>query len=166
MKMPPMNSSSTSCLISTATSAIAPPNPSDPTSPMKISAGCALYQRNPSAAPVIDPQKVVSSDVCGFLASCRYSASCTWPPAYVNTVSAPAAITINPIASPSSPSVRFTAFDMNTTISDTKTQNGSTPITYVHGLCSRESKTSEGLIDLMKGMLVSVEKLPYARISS
>ena len=75
MKTPPMNTSSTSCLISTATTAIAPPSPSDPTSPMKISAGWALYQRKPRLAPVIEPQKMVSSEVCGLRASCRYSAS-------------------------------------------------------------------------------------------
>ena len=59
-----MKTSSTSCLISTATTAMAPPSPSDPTSPMKISAGCALYQRKPRLAPVIEPQKIVSSCVC------------------------------------------------------------------------------------------------------
>ena len=55
---------------------MAPPSASDPTSPMKISAGCALYQRKPRLAPVIEPQKMVSSEVRGLRASCRYSASC------------------------------------------------------------------------------------------
>ena len=96
---------------------------------MKISAGCALYHRKPMLAPVIEPQKTVSSEVCGLRASCRYSANCAWPPAYASMVSAPAAITIRPMASPSSPSVRFTAFDMNTTTSAVNTQNGSTPST-------------------------------------
>ena len=46
-----MNGSSNSCLIMTATVPIAPPSASEPTSPMKTSAGCALYQRNPMAEP-------------------------------------------------------------------------------------------------------------------
>ena len=52
--MPPMKSSSSSCLISTATVPMAPPSASEPTSPMKISAGWALYQRKPRLAPVMD----------------------------------------------------------------------------------------------------------------
>ena len=61
--------------------AIAAPSESAPTSPMKISAGCALYQRKPRLAPVIEPQKIVSSLVRGLRASCKYSASVAWPPA-------------------------------------------------------------------------------------
>ena len=44
-------------------------------------------------------------------------------------VSAPAAITISPMARPSSPSVRFTALEVNTTTSATKMQKGATPST-------------------------------------
>ena len=39
----------------------AAPSASEPTSPMKISAGYELYQRNPSDAPTSAPQKIVSS---------------------------------------------------------------------------------------------------------
>src|ERR1039458_8338995 len=156
-KTPPMNTSSTSCLTSTATTAMAPPSPSAPTSPMKISAGCALYQRNPTLAPVIDPQKTVSSEVCGLRASCRYSASCACPPAYVSAVSAPAAITIRPMARPSSPSVRFTALDEKTTTSATKMQNGATPNTYVHGFLMSDSTSSDGWNCLKNGMFMAVE---------
>ena len=49
----------------TATVPIAPPSASEPTSPMKISAGCALYQRNPMLAPTMAPQKMVTSPTCG-----------------------------------------------------------------------------------------------------
>src|SRR5271157_3253671 len=157
MNTPPMNSSRISCLINTATTAIAPPSPSAPTSPMKISAGCALYQRNPKLAPVIDPQKMVSSEVCGLRASCRYSASCACPPAYVNAVSAPAAITIRPMARPSNPSVRFTALDMNTTTSATKMQNGATPSTYVQGFPMSDLINSDGWNCLKNGMFMAVE---------
>ncbi len=60
-KTPPTNTSSSSCLIRMATVPSAPPSASDPTSPMKISAGCALYQRKPRLAPTRAPQKIVSS---------------------------------------------------------------------------------------------------------
>jgi hypothetical protein len=40
---------------------------------MKISAGCALYQRKPSDAPVMEPQKMVSSLAPGVRARSRYS---------------------------------------------------------------------------------------------
>src|SRR5208282_5557099 len=50
-KIPPTNTSSTSCLMITATVPSVPPSASEPTSPMNTSAGCALYQRNPSDAP-------------------------------------------------------------------------------------------------------------------
>src|ERR1035437_9487527 len=156
-KTPPMNTSSTSCLMSTATTAMAAPSPSAPTSPMKISAGCALYQRKPTMAPVIDPQNTVSSDVCGLRASCRYSASCACPPAYVSAGSARAAIIIRPMASPSSPSVRFTALDENTTTSATKMQNGATPSAYVHGFLISDSSSSDGVYCLKNGTFMAVE---------
>jgi len=43
---------------------------------------------------------------------------------YVKTVSAPAAIMVQPIASPSRPSVRFTAFDEPTTTTIINNRNG------------------------------------------
>ena len=49
----------------------APPRPSDPTSPMKISAGYELYQRNPRLAPTSAPQKIVSSPAGGKRTSSR-----------------------------------------------------------------------------------------------
>src|SRR6202049_3948525 len=80
-----MNGSSNSCLMMTATVPIAPPRASDPTSPMKTSAGCALYQRNPMDDPTIAPQKMVNSATCGMRCrseerrvgkECRYR--CDW----------------------------------------------------------------------------------------
>src|ERR1043166_469592 len=64
-KRPPTKISSTSCLMITAMQPIAPPRASDPTSPMKISAGWALNHRKPSEAPTIAPQKTASSPACG-----------------------------------------------------------------------------------------------------
>ena len=58
---PPTKNSRISCLMATAIMPIEPPSASDPTSPMKTSAGCALYQRNPREEPTSAPQKIVSS---------------------------------------------------------------------------------------------------------
>ena len=69
--MPPMKGSSSSWRMITAMVPMAPPSASDPTSPMKISAGCALYQRNPMEAPTMDPQKTVSSAIIGMRCSSR-----------------------------------------------------------------------------------------------
>ena len=69
--IPPINGSRSSCRITTATVPIAPPSASDPTSPMKTSAGWALYQRNPIEAPTIDPQNTVSSPTGGILCNSR-----------------------------------------------------------------------------------------------
>ena len=59
--MPPIKGSRNSWLMMMATVPMAPPSASEPTSPMKTSAGWALYQRKPMEAPTIDPQKTVSS---------------------------------------------------------------------------------------------------------
>src|SRR5580700_379410 len=61
-KMPPTITSNSSCLMRIATAPSAAPSASEPTSPMKISAGYELYQRKPSEAPTSDPQKTGSSD--------------------------------------------------------------------------------------------------------
>ena len=58
----------------------APPSASEPTSPMKISAGYELYQRKPRLAPTSAPQKIVSSaDRRRSARSSRYSANTRWP---------------------------------------------------------------------------------------
>src|SRR5579859_2059078 len=123
-KIPPINGSNSSCLMMIATVPIAPPSASDPTSPIKISAGCALYQRKPRLAPTIAPQKIVNSATCGMICSSRYYDNLACPLTYVSTVSAPAAITVQPIARPSNPSVRFTALVDPTSTTITKTTNG------------------------------------------
>src|SRR5262249_62299469 len=90
------------------------PSASDPTSPMKISAGYELYQRNPSDAPTSAPPKTVSSAAGGKRTRSRYSANTRWPVTYARAVYAAAAIAKVLMARPSSPSVRFTAFDAAT----------------------------------------------------
>ena len=54
-----------------ATVPSAAPSASDPTSPMKISAGYELYQRNPSDAPTSEPQNTVNSATGGKCTSSR-----------------------------------------------------------------------------------------------
>ncbi len=46
----------------TAIAPIAPPRPSEPVSPMKIVAGNALYQRNPTQAPTTQALSSARSD--------------------------------------------------------------------------------------------------------
>src|ERR1700728_2728289 len=123
-KTPPTKNSRISCLMATAIIPIEPPSASDPTSPIKTSAGCALYQRNPSEDPTRAPQKTVSSPTCGKCWMSKYEENRAKLVTYVNTVSALAATTTQPIASPSSPSVRFTAFDDPTITAATKIRNG------------------------------------------
>src|SRR5271169_849999 len=121
---PPTKNSRISCLMATATIPIEPPSASEPTSPMNTSAGCALYQRNPRDEPTSAPQKIVSSPTCGRCGISRYSENRAKLVTYVKTVSAPAATTTQPIASPSSPSVRFTALEEPTMTNATKIKNG------------------------------------------
>src|SRR5438093_13789595 len=109
--MPPTIGSSSSCLMRIATMPSAAPSASDPMSPMKISAGYELYQRNPSDAPTSAPQNTVNSAASGKRTSSRYSANTRWPVTYASAVYAAAAIAKMLMASPSSPTVRFTALD-------------------------------------------------------
>src|SRR6266487_5714179 len=108
---PPTITSSSSCLMRIATVPSAAPSASEPTSPMKISAGYELYQRNPSDAPTSEPQNTVSSAAPEKCVSRRYSASTRLPTTYASAVYAVAAIAKILIARPSRPSVRLTAFD-------------------------------------------------------
>src|SRR5258708_7426566 len=122
-KTPPTKNSRISCLMATAAIPIEPPSAREPTSPMNTSAGCALYQRNPSDDPTSAPQKTVSSPTSGRCWRSRYAENRAKLVTYVKTVSAPAATTTQPIASPSRPSVRFTALDDPTITTATKIRN-------------------------------------------
>src|SRR5215207_1925652 len=106
-----MNGSRNSCFVRIATVPNAPPIASDPTSPMNTSAGGELYHRKPRLAPTIAPQKTVSSEADGLKVMSRYSAQRLSLPTYVKAVKADIAINVTLVASPSSPSVRLTAFD-------------------------------------------------------
>ena len=58
---PPMMASTSSCLVMTLITPMAPPMASDPVSPMNTMAGGALYQRNPNPAPTMAEQNTASS---------------------------------------------------------------------------------------------------------
>jgi len=85
-----------------------------------------LYQRKPRLAPVIEPQNTVSSEGVGRCARVAGNSRARRGPAPRKSEwsSAPDAITIRPIARPSRPSVRFTAFDAPTTTKATKNEEG------------------------------------------
>src|SRR5215468_9396944 len=89
---PPTMASSNSCLVATATEPSSPPSASDPVSPMKIDAGGALNQRNPSPAPMTAPHRIASSPVPGTKCSCRYSVTEKLPTTHEKTPKQPAAI--------------------------------------------------------------------------
>ena len=107
---PPTRTSMNSCFVSTPMVPIAPPIARLPTSPIKISAGGALNQRKPRLAPAIAPQKTVSSAASGRCVKSRYVAQRKSLLRYVKAVNAVIAMNVTLIASPSRPSVRFTAF--------------------------------------------------------
>src|SRR4029450_8800119 len=106
---PPTTASTISCLVATAIAPIMPPSASDPVSPMKIEAGGALNHRNPNPAPITAPHSTASSPVPGTKWSCRESENTTLPTTQANTPKQADAIITGTMASPSSPSVRFTA---------------------------------------------------------
>src|SRR5437660_1776504 len=86
-----------------------------PGSPMNTWAGWALNQRNPSDAPASAPQNTVSSPAPGRKYTPTYLVQSNRPNTYAKIANAPAAIAVSPVARPSSPSVRFTAFELPVT---------------------------------------------------
>src|SRR5262249_44697775 len=97
-----------------ATMPSAAPSASDPTSPMKISAGYELYQRNPSDAPTSEPQKIVSSDTGGKSTGSRRTGSTPFPATSAKAGEAAAGVAETRVARASSTPVRFTALDSAT----------------------------------------------------
>ena len=105
-----MKTSSTSVSVRIASVAIAPPSAIEPVSPMNISAGNALNQRKPITPPISAAETIAMS---------RYS---SLRPATVSadrsqSISAIASSVMSeiahvPAASPSTPSVRLTPFDV------------------------------------------------------
>ena len=106
---PPMKMSSTSTFITIAKPAIAPPSAIEPVSPMKTSAGTALYQRNPTAAPISAAPTIARSSLDRFRSSgLRLDRMKSRTAIVVNVNSEMIAV---PAARPSSPSVRLTPFE-------------------------------------------------------
>src|SRR5262252_6724227 len=106
---PPTMPRTISCLVATAIAPSMPPSASEPVSPMKTEAGGALNQRKPSPAPITAPHTTASSPVPGTKWSCRYSERTPLPTTQAKMPKQPAAIITGTMASPSRPSVRFTA---------------------------------------------------------
>src|SRR5262249_23120196 len=106
---PPTMPRTISCLVATAIAPSMPPSASEPVSPMKTEAGGALNQRKPHPAPITAPPPTASSPVPATKWSCRYSERTPLPTTQANTPKHPVAIITGTIASPSRPSVRFTA---------------------------------------------------------
>ena len=107
-KIPPIRSSRNSVFVMIAKPASAPPIAIEPVSPMKTSAGKALYQRKPTSSP--DQRGADDRQV-------EVGVTSRWPGApermYAITVIAvkvKTAMIPVPAASPSIPSVRFTPF--------------------------------------------------------
>src|SRR6266550_3490813 len=106
---PPISSSRNSAFIMIANPAIAPPSAIDPVSPIKTSAGKALYHRNPMAPPISAAPMIARSSFDKLRSSVRVD----------ERMKAMIAIVVNvnsemiavPAASPSTPSLRLTAFD-------------------------------------------------------
>src|ERR671924_186727 len=106
-KMPPIRSSRNSVFVMIAKPARAPPIAMAPVSPMKTSAGKALYQRKPIAPPTSAAPRIARSSFV----------STRWPGGpermYLMTfiaVNVKRAMIPVPAARPSMPSVRFTPF--------------------------------------------------------
>ena len=106
--MPPIRRSSSSVFVITANAPIAPPIAIEPVSPMKTSAGKALYQRKPIAPPVSAAPRIARSR-----AEASRSSVARAERIHVTTfiaVNVISAIIPTPTASPSIPSVRFAPF--------------------------------------------------------
>src|SRR4029453_8633114 len=95
----------------------------------------------PRAAPTSAPQKIVSSPVPFTFRMRKYSAARKLPGKYAITAKAPPAVTLGPIARPSRPSVRFTAFEAPTI---TKIANGSQSQPKVSSHPLKNGITTEG----------------------
>src|SRR6185436_11182667 len=85
---------------------------------MNTFAGWQLNHRNPKPAPIIAAQKTVNSPAPTTCGICKYSAALAWPDKYVSTTNTNATISVQPIAKPSSPSVKFTAFELPTIVAN------------------------------------------------
>jgi hypothetical protein len=91
---------------------------------MKTSAGAALNHKNPSAPP---SSAVIMTAISPAPATCgtsRYCDQSVRPTAYVMTANAIAAVATQPVASPSRPSVRLTAFAEPVSTSTVSSRNG------------------------------------------
>ena len=82
-----------------------------------------MNQRKPRQLPTIEPATTANSELNGIYGTNRLLASLSLPAISANTINAKPTIPIIPLARPSIPSVRFTAFEdpaITNTVSTTK----------------------------------------------
>src|SRR5437870_4064548 len=121
-----------------------PPRASEPVSPINTCAGWQLNHRNPRPAPIMAAQKTVNSPAPTTCGTCRYSATFALPETYVSTRNTNETINVQPIARPSSPSVRLTALELPTMVNDVNMSPTLTPATPVKIGCFKNGTiTSE-----------------------
>ena len=114
------------CCTIKAMAPTSPPNASDPVSPMKTSAGAELYQRNARHAPNKDVHIIVNSPAPSTCSIRRVSDKTKFQAIYAITPYANATVTVQPVANPSKPSVRFMAL-----LDPTRTKNNRIPIPHI-----------------------------------
>ena len=125
----------------TATVASSPPIARLPVSPMKICAGATLNQRNPRHAPAIAPDTTISSPLPATCGTIRNVDARSLEAIHVSTIIAKLAIRSVPPASPSSPSVRFTAFEVSAIMNIPTSTNAARPICHTPGAISGRAST-------------------------
>ena len=85
-----------------------------PLSPMKISAGWQLYHKNPNSEPKSADDTTTSSPTPIVFGSSKYELKTAFPANHTKMLNVVIAQMLGTVASPSSPSVIFVAFDAAT----------------------------------------------------
>ena len=116
MKIIAITANTISCLTIIAIKAMNEPIESEPMSPIKIWAGYVLNHKKPIPAPIMAPQRTSSSPVPSIYGMYKYSEAIKFPADHAIKPKAAVTIITGKIASPSNPSVRFTAFELPTSI--------------------------------------------------
>ena len=83
----------------------------EPVSPINIFAGGALYHKKPKQEPTIDPQKIDTLPHLGYIEFVDIQKKLYYQPRKKLSVNESATNITGTVAKPSSPSVKFTAFD-------------------------------------------------------
>ncbi len=89
-----------------------------------------MYHRNPRHAPTIAPHRIASSSAPTTCGISRYFAQSDAPTATASSMNEKLTIAVHPLASPSSPSVKFTALLVPAITSTAVTMNTPSGIVY------------------------------------